>query len=165
MDLTTIGVKVGFATETTKGQKPTVFEWLKRCKAVAGINLSNETIDVTALEDMIRQYASGIADTGGEWPLTFGLNNEVVDALTAMRTKSLEAKKNGLATWFVVWFPDLKDAFYVIAEPGMIPMPDIAVGAAAEIQVPCTINEYKGLDKAIEPTEATSGTTTTSSTQ
>lgn len=152
MDLTTIGVKVGYAVETTAGTKPIAFKWLQRCRAVAGISLTNETIDVTALEDYTRKYAEGIADTGGEWPLTFGLNNDVVDALTAMRTESLTAKSSGLATWFVVWFPDLEDAFYVIAEPGMIPMPDISVGSAAEIQVSCTINEYKGLDTAIEPT-------------
>ncbi len=152
MDLTTIGVKVGYAVETVKGTKPTAFKWLQRCKAVTGISLTNETIDVTALEDRIRRYAEGIADTGGEWPLTFGLNNDVVDTLTAMREESLAGKPNGLATWFVVWFPDLADAFYVVAEPGMIPMPDISVGSPAEIQVSCTINEYKGLDAAIEPT-------------
>lgn len=152
MDLTTIGVKVGYAVETAAGTKPTAFKWLQRCKAVAGISLTNETVDVTALEDYIKKYAEGIADTGGEWPLTFGLNNDVVDALTAMRAESLAAKSSGLATWFVVWFPDLEDAFYVIAEPGMIPMPDISVASAAEIQVSCTINEYKGLDTAIEPT-------------
>jgi len=154
MDLTTIGVKVGYAVEATKGTKPQTFTWLKRCKAVAGIELSNDNIDVTALEDKIRQYAQGIADTGGDWPLTFGLNDDVVDALTAMRTASLAAKADGKATWFNVWFPDLAKSFYVIAEPGMIPMPDISVGSAAEIQVPCTINEYKGLDTAIEPTVA-----------
>ncbi len=155
MDLTTIGVKVGYAVETAKGTKPTAFKWLQRCKAIAGINLSNETIDVTALEDLVRQYAAGITDTGGGWPLTFGLNNDVVDALTSMREESLTGKKSDLATWFVVWFPYLDESFYVIAEPGMIPMPDISVGSAAEIQVPCTINEYKGLDEAIEPVATT----------
>lgn len=154
MDLTTIGVKVGYAVETTAGTKPTAFTWLKRCKAIAGIDLSNDNIDTTALEDRIRQYAQGLADTGGDWPLTFGLNDAVIDALAAMRTASLAGKAEGKATWFDVWFPDLAKSFYVIAEPGMIPMPDIAVGNAAEIQVPCTINEYKGLDTAIEPNDA-----------
>lgn len=154
MDLTTIGIKVGYAVETTKGTKPTAFTWLQRCKAIGGINLENDTIDVTALEDAVRQYAQGIADTGGNWPLTFGLSNDVVDAITTMRTAYLAGKADGKATWFDVWFPNLEKSFYVIAEPGMIPMPDIAVGNAAEIQIPCTINEYKGLDTAIEPTAA-----------
>lgn len=152
MDLTTIGVKVGYAVEETAGQKPTAFTWLQRCKAIGGISLTNDKIDITALEDSIKRYAAGAADTGGDWPLTFGLNNDVIDGLTAMRTASIDGKASGKSTWFVVWFPDLDDAFYVVAEPGMIPMPDVSVGAPAEIQLPCTINEYKGLDTAIEPT-------------
>ena len=157
MDLTTIGVKVGYGVETIKGTKPTTFTWLQRCKAIGGIDLSQDKIDVTALEDTIKQYAAGVADTGGDWPLTFGLNNDVVDTITAMRTASLASKKDGKATWFVVWFPDLEKSFFVIAEPGMIPMPDVSQGSAAEIQINCTINEYKGLDTAIEPIAATSG--------
>lgn len=157
MDLTTIGVKVGYAVEATARTKPTAFTWLQRCKSISGIELTQDKIDVTALEDTIKQYASGTADTGGDWTLTFGLKNSVIDDLTAMRTASLAGKKDGKAMWFVVWFPDLEKSFFVIAEPGMIPMPDVSQGSAAEIQINCTINEYKGLETAIEPTAATSG--------
>ena len=154
MDLTTIGVKIGYAVENTKGTKPASFTWLKRCKSVGGIELSSDKIDVTALEDKIKQYAEGIADTGGDWSLTFGLNDDVVTALTTLRTESEEAKKSGKATWFDVWFPGLAKSFFIIAEPGMIPMPEGGVGNAAEINLNCTINEYKGLEAAIEPTDA-----------
>lgn len=153
MDLTTIGVKLGYATEETKGTKPTAFKWLKRCKNIGGIELTTDKIDVTALEDKIKQYAEGVADTGGDWALTFGLNDDVVAALTTLREESVEAKNTGKATWFNVWFPGLAKSFYIIAEPGMIPMPEVGVASAAEININCTINEYKGLDTAIEPGE------------
>lgn len=153
MDLTTIGVKLGYAVESTAGQKPTAFTWLKRCKNIGGIELTSEKIDVTALEDKVKQYAEGVADTGGEWALTFGLNDGVVDALTALREASQTAKESGKATWFNVWFPGLKKSFYIVAEPGMIPMPEVAQGSPAEININCTINEYKGLDTAIEPVD------------
>lgn len=151
MDLTTIGVKVGYAVETIKGTKPTAFAQLKRCKAVGGITLDTDSIDVTALEDKIKQYAEGIADTGGNWELTFGLNDDVITDLTTLREKSVEGKSTGKATWFDVWFPNLASSFYVKAEPGMIPMPDISTSSAAEISISCTINEYIGLESAIEP--------------
>ena len=154
MDLTTIGVKIGYAVEPAKGTKPTAFTWLKRCRNIGGIELTSEKIDVTALEDKIKQYAEGVADTGGEWALTFGLNDDVVTALTKLREDSVTAKEAGLATWFDVWFPGLAKSFYIVAEPGMIPMPEVGQGAAAEININCTINEYKGLDTAIEPTAA-----------
>lgn len=153
MDLTTIGVKLGYAVESTAGQKPTAFTWLKRCKNIGGIELTSEKIDVTALEDKVKQYAEGVADTGGEWALTFGINDGVVDALTALREASQTAKESGKATWFNVWFPGLKKSFYIVAEPGMIPMPEVAQGSPAEININCTINEYKGLDTAIEPVD------------
>lgn len=153
MDLTTIGVKLGYAVETEAGKKPTVFTWLKRCKNIGGIELTSDKIDVTALEDLIKQYAEGVADTGGDWAFTFGLNDDVVAALTKLREDSVAAKKTGLATWFDVWFPGLAKSFYIVAEPGMIPMPEIGQGSAAEININCTINEYKGLAEAIEPTE------------
>lgn len=151
MDLTTIGVKLGYAVETAKGQKPSVFTWLKRCKSIGGIELTTDKIDLSALEDKVKKYAEGVADTGGDWSLTFGLNDDVVTSLTKLRSDSVKAKESGLDTWFDVWFPGLKKSFYIIAEPGMIPMPEIGLGSAAEININCTINEYKGLDDAVEP--------------
>lgn len=152
MDLTTIGVKVGYNTETTAGTKPTTFTWLKRCKAVDGIELTADKIDVTALEDGIKQYADGVQDTGGDWGLTFGVNNDVLKALTEMKEASDVAKKAGKATWFVVYFPALDKSFFVKATPGNIPLPEVGQGNAAEMKINCTINEYIGLDTAIEPT-------------
>lgn len=157
MDLTTIGVKLGYAVEATAGTKPTAFTWLERCKSIGGITLTTDKIDLTALEDRIKQYAEGVADTGGDWELTFGLNDDVVTALTTLRSESVEGKAAGKATWFDVWFPGLAKSFFIIAEPGMIPMPEIGVGSPAEININCTINEYKGLETAIEPTKAVAG--------
>lgn len=155
-DLSTIGVKIGYAVATTNGSKPTAFTWLKRCKSIGGISLSQETIDVTALEDYIMQYAEGRADTGGAWELTFGVNDDVVTALEAMLSEAATAKKDGKKIWWDVWFPGLKKSFYVIATPGTkVSLPEIGGGAAAEFPISLTVNEYKGLDTAVEPAEAT----------
>lgn len=155
MDLTTIGVKVGYAVETTKGTKPTAFTWLKRCKAVGGINLEQDRIDVTALEDKVKQYAEGVADTGGSWPLTFGMNDDVITALETFKTASAAGKTNNLATWINVWFPGLEKSFFVKATPpALLPMPEIGQGSPAELKINCVINEYVGLADAIEPTAA-----------
>ena len=154
MDLTTIGVKVGYGVEATAGTKPTAFTWLKRSKSIGGIDLTPDKIDLTALEDTIKQYAEGVYDTGGDWELTFGLNNDVVTDLNAMRTASTTGASGNKATWFTVFFPNLSKGFFVKATPGMIPMPEVGVGAPAEVKINCTINEYVGLAAAIEPTEA-----------
>lgn len=69
---------------------------------------------------------------------------------------SKTAKTTGLATWFQVSFPDMSDAFFVIAECGReIPMPEIAQNEAATMSISLIINTYKGLDTKVEPTAAT----------
>lgn len=154
MDLSTIGVKVGYAVEATAGTKPSAFTQLKRCKAIDGIELSPDKIDVTALEDSIKQYTDGVQDTGGDWGLTFGMNDDVINALTTLKSSADTGKTAGKATWFVVYFPGLTKSFFVKAMPGNIPMPEVGQGNAAEIKLNTTINEYVGLDTAIEPTAA-----------
>lgn len=155
-DLSTIGVKIGYSVATTNGTMPTAFTWLKRCKSIGGISLSQETVDVTALEDYIMQYAEGRADTGGAWDLTFGVNDDVVTALETMLSEAATAKTDGKEIWWDVWFPGLKKSFYVIATPGTkVALPEIGGGAAAEFPISLTVNEYKGLDTAVEPKETT----------
>lgn len=71
MDLSTIGVKFGWAVEETAGTKPKAFTWIKRCSKIAGINVTKDKIDVSCFEDKIKQYIAGVGDTGGDWNLNF----------------------------------------------------------------------------------------------
>lgn len=154
-DLSTIGIKIGYAPATTNGTKPTAFTQLTRAKSIGGIDLTQETIDVTALEDYIMQYAEGRADTGGAWALTFGLSNEVITEQEAMLAAAATAKTAGKEMWWDVWFPGLQKSFYVIATPGTkVALGELGGGAAAEIPVSLTINRYHGIDTAVEPMPA-----------
>ena len=153
MDLTTLGVKVGYATATTNGTKPTAFTWLQRCKSVGAIDLTTDSIDVTALEDLIKQYADGAADTGGKVDMTFGTSDTVIEQLDKYLKAGQTAKTGNKEFWHVVWFPALTKSFYFIATPGTkIGLPDISVGNAAEIKLSLVLNEYIGIDTAVEPT-------------
>lgn len=149
-DLTTLGVTFHYGVETTAGTKPTTFTWLKRCNSIGGISLDTEQIDVSALEDFITQYAAGRQDTGGTWEVTFNMNKDVIKALKDMFEASKTAKESGLSTWFQVVFPDLDDAFFVVAEPGRnIPLPEIGQNEAATLPITLVINEYKGLSTKV----------------
>ena len=153
IDLTTIGVKVGWAVGEI-GTKPTAFTQLFRVKKVGGINLETDKIDITALESDIKEYAGGLADTGGSWPITIGLSDDTITAWDAILTAYETAKASGKSIWWDVFFPGLAKSFYIVAEPGLIPMPDIDLSSAADITINCTINKYVGLDTAVEPTAA-----------
>ena len=149
-DLTTLGVTFGYGIETTAGTKPTTFTQLKRCNSIGGISLETEQIDVSALEDYITQYAAGRQDTGGTWEITFNMNQDVIDAIEKLYEDANTAKEGGKGVWFQVQFPELTNAFFVIAQTGRaIPLPEIAQNEAATIPITLVISEYKGLDAKV----------------
>ena len=88
MDLSTIGVKFGWAVEETAGTKPKAFTWIKRCSKIAGINVTKDKIDVSCFEDKIKQYIAGVGDTGGDWNLNFNGSKDFVTACVHLWTKT-----------------------------------------------------------------------------
>ena len=155
MDLSTIGVKFGWAVETTAGDKPASFKWIKRCSKIAGINISKEKIDVTCFEDEIKRYIAGVGDTGGDWNLNFngtkkGSTVDTVQAWNELLDASQEAADKGLATWGDIFIPGF-GSYFVKFEPGEIPMPDLEVNSKLELEIANVVNEYMGLGAEIEP--------------
>lgn len=152
--LTTLGVTFSYGIETTKGTKPTTFTQLEEASSIGGISLDTEQIDVSALEDYLTQYAAGRQDTGGTWEIEFIMDpDKSVKQIKELYSKSKTAKSSGLATWFQVTFPDMDEAFFVVAECGReIPMPEIAQNEAATLSISLIINSYKGLATKIEVT-------------
>lgn len=152
--LTTLGVTFSYGVETVKGEKPTKFTQLELASSIGGISLDTEQIDVSALEDYLTQYAAGRQDTGGTWEIEFIMDpDKSVKQIKKLYEDSKTAKSTGLATWFQVTFPDMADAFFVVAECGReIPMPEIAQNEAATMSISLIINSYKGLVTKIAPT-------------
>ena len=150
--ISTLGGKFGYAVETTAGTKPTSFIWLPRCIDISEIALETATIDVSAIEDEQKRYAPGQQDTGGNWEVTFNFTNETIPLIKKMMTDSAAGLAGNKRTWFVVWFPNLDKAFYVIGQPGSkIPLPAIAVDEALTGAISIAIDEYRELEEAIEP--------------
>ncbi len=153
MDLSTIGVKFGWAVETTAGTKPTAFTWIKRCSKIAGINITKDKIDVTCFEDAIKQYIGGVSDTGGDWNLNFNGSKDFITAWNALLDASEAAREDGKATWGNIFIPNF-GSYFVKFEPGEIPMPDLEPGSKLDMQISNVVNSYEGLGEAIEPTVA-----------
>lgn len=154
--LSSLGVRFGYAVETTAGTAPVAYKWLERCNSVAGIALSTENIDASALEDLVTRYVPGRQDSGGQWAVTFNYTEEVEAQLKAMITayETGQAESTPLNTWFEVWFPDTNKAFFVVAAPPKkLPMPEVSQNSLQTIELTFTINEYKGTDTAIKPVE------------
>lgn len=155
--VSSLNARFGYAAETTAGTKPTSFIWLERCNSIGGISLETEQIDASALEDEISRYISGRQDTGGTWSVTFNLTDEIIDQLETM-INAYKALSGGARMWFEVWSPFFSKAFYVIAQPPRnIPMPEVSQNELMTVEMTFTIEEYKGMDEAIKPVEASGG--------
>ena len=153
--LSTLGVKFGYAAESSAGVQPTAYKWLERCNQIAGITLETENIDASALEDFITKNIAGRQDTGGTWGVTFNLTAETTAQLEAMISEYQTAKLSNLNMWFEVWHPEMSKGFYVIAEPPkFLPMPEFGQNELQTIELTFTIVEYKGQLTAYEPTDS-----------
>lgn len=150
--ISTLGIKFGYAT-STGGSKPSKFKQLTRINAIGGISLETEQIDASALEDFITRYIAGRADTGGTFPVTVNLTSETITEWKAV-IEAYNALGETGEMWFETWSPYLTDGFFVVAQPpSAIPQPDTDQNGLWTVEMNLTINEYKGLDTGIEPTE------------
>lgn len=155
--VSSLGIRLGYAAETTAGTKPTSYTWLERANSIGGISLETEQIDASALEDEINRYISGRQDTGGTWTVTFNLSNEVIDQLETM-IDAYKSLTDGKRMWFEVWSPYLTRAFFVIAQPPKhIPMPEESQNELQTVELTFTIEEYKGMSEGIKPVESSGG--------
>lgn len=115
--------------------------------------------DASALEDLVTRYVAGRADSGGTFPITVNLTDETIDEWRTVIELSKTQVAAGDTVWFEVYSPNLDDAFYICAEtPQEIPMPEFEQNSLMTVEIVLVINEYKGLDTAIEP-QGDTGTT------
>lgn len=146
--ISTLGVKFGYAVGSAM---PTEFTQLERCNSIGGISLDTEQIDASALEDEISRYVAGRQDTGGTWTVTFNTSDDVITQLTTM-ISAYAGKGASDKMYFEVWSPYLAKAFFVVAQPPKhIPMPDMSQNELQTVEMTFTIEEYLGMDTAVEP--------------
>ena len=150
--LSTIGVKVGYALEATAGTQPSAFTNLTRINAIGGINLEPEQIDASALIDTITRYIAGRSDAGGTFPITVNLTPETEtewETLISAYTGRGDEEKQ---MWWVVYHPSLTKSFFIVAEPpANIPLPEVGQNELLTVEMNLTINEYKGMLTAVNP--------------
>ena len=150
--ISTLGMKLGYAIETTPGVAPTAYSWLQRANSIGGIEQSTETIDASAIEDLITRSIAGRQDTGGEWTFSFNLTNETRPMYQKMLDDASDALTENRRTWFTVLSMYLDRAFFIVAQPGgTIPMPSIDQNALLVAELTLALDEYKGLLEPIEP--------------
>ena len=122
--ISTLGSLTGYAVETTAGTKPTTFKMLHRINASDEIAIETETIDASALEDMIERTIAGRGSTGGTFGVTVNVTDETITEWETLIEEYETGKASGKAMWYEEYFPSLSKAFFTkIEPPTVIPKP------------------------------------------
>lgn len=135
INLSTAGVQLLYAVETTAGTRPTTgYERIKGIKSTPSLNPAPDTLETTTLDETeYKTYIDGLKDLGGALEFTFNLTEELITDWE----KLMDAYKAGAlankATWFVIVVPGLTKAFYFTGNPSEMGLPETSVNEVLEI--------------------------------
>lgn len=160
--ISTLGVKLFYATESTAGTRPTTasgYTQLTRINGIGGITQEPEQIDASALEDLITRNIAGRTSTGDTVTVTVNVTSETIaEWNTLMQTYS--ALTGGKGMWFEVVNDKLTDngstpkvqGFYFKAQPPTtFPMPESNQNELQTVEIPLVIEDYIGYADAVIP--------------
>lgn len=149
-ELSTAGVKVGFAFEATAGTRPEVgYQRIPGVKSTPDLNPEPSALEVTTLEDEEwKRYIPSLRDPGGALGFTCNNTSEFQGAWLALCLLSEAAEADGKATWFVVTIPGLTDSFFFKAVPSALGVLGMDVDAVAEVTAYVSPNDVEGWETA-----------------
>ena len=144
LEFNTIGVKLKWASETTKGSRPTTgFVQIPDIKSTPAIDINPNKIEVTNLEDQYRRYVDGVKDVGDSFDFTANLTASLKTAWNSLVTAAEAAWSRGKATWFEISIPNF-DSFYFAGIPGELGVNEMSVDAVIEATLHVVPNEIGG---------------------
>lgn len=138
VDISTAGIKVAYAFESTKGDRPsTGWTHIPGIKSIPSMNEQPNMIDTTTLDELTTHVGvpglKGLpTSTNFTASWTDALINQWADDVMA---KYNEKKDSGLQMWITVVVPGIEKAFYFTAIPSALDLPAAGVDAAAEIDI------------------------------
>ena len=157
IDLSTAGIRVGYAVETTAGTKPTAFTNLANPKSIPDMNPEPNTLDVTSLNDTEwKRYIPGLKDVGGAIGITFGASDAFHTTWKTLCESAATAKATGKSVWFVFYIPGYTESFFMTADPVMYGMPAAEVDAVLDVTVNIVPTGNFGWSTSVNPTDPAS---------
>lgn len=157
IDLSTAGIRVGYAHESTAGTKPSSFTNLPNPKSIPDMNPTPNALDITSLNDTEwKRYMEGLKDIGGAVGITFGMSQEFFSTWETLCTTSETNKSTGKRTWMVFYVPGLSKSFFMTVDPSNIGMPAAEVDSVLDVTVNVLPTGNIGWDNAVNPTDPVS---------
>lgn len=160
--LTSLGVRIAWAMESTAGVKPTgnggsgsgspstgAWYQLLRVNSIGGVSVEPEQIDVSAIVDGLTRYKPGRGDSGGTFPIGINITKDTIEQWQEIMNLYFNSSNRtaGLRLWFQVTHTDMNESFYIVAAPPKVfPMPETGQNEAWTVEINTVIDEMIGLD-------------------
>lgn len=148
IDLSTAGVTLQYAVETTSGTRPTTdYTAFTGIKSIPDLNPEPTSLDTTTLDATEwKTYIPGLKDPGGALSFTANNTEEFQTEWEALIEAAQTGKESGYAVWFAIVIPGLTKAFYFTGDPSPLGLSAIEVDAVLEISPYITPTQIHGWD-------------------
>ena len=158
IDLSTAGIRIGYAYEATSGTRPTSgYTNLPNPKSIPDMNPQPNALDITSLNDTEwKRYMEGLKDMGGSLGITFGMSQELYNRWEAICDADDANKSSGKRTWFVFYIPGISDSFFLPVDPSRMGFPASEVDSVLDVTVNVLPIGAPVWETAVNPTDSAS---------
>lgn len=143
LELSTIGITLGYAVESVAGTRPSNFTTIDNITSIGEITGEPEQLEVTNLVDTWHRYIEGLRDSGGSVAIGANFTAAFLAAWSGARTASLAGIDDGKATWWQVHVPNFGD-FHFAGTPAELGLPEIGVGEVFAGSTSIVLNDVAG---------------------
>lgn len=135
--LSTAGVTLNYAVETTAGTRPTTgYIEIPEIKSIPELNPEPDSLETTTLKETeYKTYIAGLKDLGGSLSFTANLTSETISVWDTLMTAYDTAAAAEKSIWFSIIIPGLTEAMYFQGQPSPMGMPAAEVNAVLEISL------------------------------
>lgn len=134
--LTSIGIKISYAMEATKGTRPTTgYTLLPDLKSIPDFNPQPNTADATTFDNLeYTSYVKLLKDIGGALEFNANLTQDLYDKWSVMIT----ARNNltdGKQMWYCVDIPNFDKSIFFTGDPSEMGIPSAEANSLLETSV------------------------------
>jgi hypothetical protein len=134
--LTSIGIKISYATEVTKGTRPTTgYTVLPDLKSIPDFNPQPNTADATTFDNLeYTSYVKLLKDIGGALEFNANLTQDLYDAWSVMITANNNLT-DGKQMWYCVDIPNFDKSIFFTGDPSEMGIPSAEANSLLETSV------------------------------
>ena len=135
--LSTAGITLKYAVETTKGTKPTTgYTEVPEIKEIPEINPEPSTLETTTLKETeYKTYIDGLKDLGGALTFVANLTDDFKTTWEQIMSSYETAKESGKAVWWLIDIPGITEGCYFTGDPSNLGVPGASVDSVLEVNV------------------------------